>query len=138
MKYNPKVVLAYWCECGLPFASRELVFAPPRRWRFDFAFQVQRVAIEVEGGVWTGGRHTRGSGFAKDMEKYNEAAARGWRVLRCQPKDVCTLDFVNIIRSTLTYINQDACGGPKNDSGRILIGWMDKDGGPFSYPARPS
>lgn len=29
-----------------------------------------------------GGRHTRGSGYAGDAEKYLEAALAGWRVLR--------------------------------------------------------
>ena len=44
------------------------------------------VAVEVEGGVWTGGRHTRGKGFEADCEKYNAATERGWRVLRVTPK----------------------------------------------------
>ena len=103
MKYNPKIVLAYWRECGLPCAVQELTFAPPRKWRFDFAFPKEKVAVEVEGGVWSEGRHTRGSGFVKDVEKYNEAACRGWRVLRCQPKDVCTMEFVETIKQALAY-----------------------------------
>lgn len=60
----------------------EYKFHPTRRWRFDFAKPDEKIAVECEGGVWTGGRHTRGSGFVKDTEKYNQAAILGWRVLR--------------------------------------------------------
>jgi very-short-patch-repair endonuclease len=62
--------------------EREHRFAQGRRWRFDFAWPAQRVALEVEGGAWTGGRHTRGAGFLADLEKYNRAALDGWRVIR--------------------------------------------------------
>lgn len=73
---------------GLPTPEREYRFAPPRRWRFDFAFVPQMVAVEVEGGRWVGGRHTSPVGFQKDCEKYAEAAARGWRVVRVTPEMV--------------------------------------------------
>jgi very-short-patch-repair endonuclease len=63
----------------------EYRFHEKRKWRFDYALVEQRIAIEVEGGVWTGGRHTRGAGFLKDVEKYNEAAVRGWMVIRVTP-----------------------------------------------------
>jgi very-short-patch-repair endonuclease len=66
----------------LPEAQREYVFAKPRRWRFDFAWPDLMVAIEVEGGTWSGGRHTRGSGFEADLQKYNTALMNGWAVLR--------------------------------------------------------
>lgn len=62
---------------------------PPRRWLFDLAFPEYKVAVEVEGGAFMrdgkGGRHNSGVGFLDDMEKYNEATAQGWRVLRCTP-----------------------------------------------------
>ena len=62
--------------------TREFRFHQSRRWRFDFAWPVKRVAVEVEGGIWTRGRHTRGGGYIGDLEKYNEAAVMGWVVLR--------------------------------------------------------
>ena len=67
---------------GLPAPIREYCFAPPRRWRFDLAWPSLRLALEIEGGVWTGGRHVRGVGFERDAEKYNAATLAGWRVLR--------------------------------------------------------
>lgn len=69
----------------LPEPTREVVFHPERKWRFDYAWPALMIALEVEGAVWIEGRHTRGSGFLKDMEKYNAAAVLGWRVLRCTP-----------------------------------------------------
>ena len=67
---------------ALPRPEREYRFAPPRRWRFDLAWPALKVAVEVEGGSWVGGRHSRPGGFEKDAEKYNEAVIAGWRVLR--------------------------------------------------------
>ena len=81
---------------------REHQFHLTRKWRFDFIIcrsEAQSIydlktstsqaikdgkfiAVEIEGGTWQQGRHTRGSGFAKDCEKYNTAAAMGWRVFR--------------------------------------------------------
>lgn len=62
--------------------STEFKFHPTRKWRFDRADVGNRIAIEFDGGVWIKGRHTRGSGFVRDCEKFNEAAALGWRILR--------------------------------------------------------
>src|SRR5579871_3812123 len=75
-------LLALFRSLGLPVPAPEYRFAPPRRWRFDFAWPAHRLALEVEGGVWSGGRHVRGKGYERDCEKYSEAALRGWRVLR--------------------------------------------------------
>lgn len=60
----------------------EKQFHPDRKWRFDMAIPDLLVAIELEGGVWTRGRHTRGAGFLKDVEKYNAGTVLGWRILR--------------------------------------------------------
>lgn len=67
---------------------REHKFAHDRRWRMDYANLSLCICLEVEGGVWTLGRHTRGTGFLNDMQKYNAATLAGWAVLRCTPDDI--------------------------------------------------
>jgi len=66
----------------------EIKFHEKRKWKFDYANHKTMVALEVEGGLWIGGRHNRAPGMIKDMEKYNEAALMGWRVLRVTPQMV--------------------------------------------------
>lgn len=86
---------------GLPAPVREHRFHPVRRWRFDYAWIEHKVALEVEGGVWTGGRHTRGAGFVGDMEKYNAAVLAGWRVVRVVPGKLCASATVGMLEQLL-------------------------------------
>lgn len=72
----------------LPRPEREVTFHPSRKWRFDFAWPDSMVAVEVEGGSWVNGAHTRGGHFESDAEKYNEAALLGWLVLRVTPRQI--------------------------------------------------
>jgi len=65
---------------GAPGPVREYRFHPTRKWRLDFAWPAVRVGVEIQGGTWTRGRHTRGIGYERDCEKLNEAQALGWRV----------------------------------------------------------
>jgi very-short-patch-repair endonuclease len=67
---------------GVPMPEREYKFHPIRKWRVDFAWPGLKLAVEIEGGIWTRGRHTRGVGVLGDMEKYNALASMGWRLLR--------------------------------------------------------
>lgn len=59
-----------------------------RKWSIDFAIIDLKIGIEIEGGVWTNGRHVRGKGFIDDMEKYNAAVTLGWVILRFTPQDL--------------------------------------------------
>tara|TARA_R110002020_G_scaffold47968_1_gene137144 strand:- start:326 stop:679 length:354 start_codon:yes stop_codon:yes gene_type:complete len=61
---------------------REHRFHPSRKWRFDFAWPDQMVAVEIQGGVWTRGKHGRGAGLVSSFEKNNAAAILGWWVLQ--------------------------------------------------------
>lgn len=84
----------------LPIPETEYKFCDSRRWRFDYAFVKYKVAVEQEGGVWSRGRHTRGTGFIKDMEKYNKATLLGWRVLRYTPQQILD-EAINDLREIL-------------------------------------
>ena len=95
----------YWRALadGLPEPEREVMFARSRRWRFDFAWPAQRVAVECDGGTYTGGRHTRGEGYRRDAEKLNAATALGWRVFRVT-MDMLRDDphgFVSMVRAAV-------------------------------------
>lgn len=85
---------------GLPLPVREYRFCE-RRWRFDFAWPDERLAVEVEGGSWTQGRHTRGNGFRRDCIKYNRAAMDGWTVLRFTGDQVTNGMALEAIRRVL-------------------------------------
>jgi hypothetical protein len=78
----PVMLRAICQEMQMPPPVAEFDFHPKRRWRFDYAWPDLMVALEYEGGTYTGGRHVRGAGFAGDCEKYNAAAALGWIVVR--------------------------------------------------------
>ena len=86
---------------GLPKPVLEYRFHPVRKWRMDFAWPEYRIALEVEGGIWIQGRHSRGAGMAKDMEKYNTAAELGWRILKVEPKRLMTTATVEMIKRAI-------------------------------------
>lgn len=101
MRYSPHIVAAYFRECGLPEPVFEYRFHPTRKWRLDLAFLPQRLAVEVQGGIFIRGRHNNGAAMLKEWEKLNTLACMGWRVLYCQPRDLCTGDTVEMIRAAL-------------------------------------
>lgn len=60
-----------------------------------------RLAIEVQGGVFVRGRHTRGAALLKEWEKLNHAAMLGWRVMFVQPNDLCMGAFAEMVQRAL-------------------------------------
>jgi len=88
VKKSPSIFAQLCKQSGLPEPVAEYKFHAVRKWRMDYAWPEHRVALEVDGGVWTGGKHGRGSGIVKDQEKGNHAACMGWVVIRCVPKDL--------------------------------------------------
>ena len=80
---------------------KEFRFHETRKWRFDYAFPSHKVAIEVDGGVWTGGRHINPQGYINDMEKLNTAASMGWLMLRITTDDRFSRKTYELIKNTL-------------------------------------
>lgn len=87
---------------GLPMPSAEHRFHPVRRWRFDWAFRAQRLAVEVQGAVFTQGRHTRGAALEKEHEKLNAAASAGWRVCFVTPRQINNGAALSVVEAALS------------------------------------
>ena len=80
---------------ALPEPKREFRFHSKRRFLFDFAWPELKIAVEVDGGTWNRGRHTRGTGFHNDCVKFNLASCSGWVVLRGDNKMVKSGELVD-------------------------------------------
>lgn len=86
---------------------KELQFHPDRKWRFDYAFPSRKIAIEIDGAIWTLGRHNRPRGYLNDMEKLNTAASMGWLVLRFSTDERFYLSTRRLIDVTLAQRAND-------------------------------
>lgn len=120
-----KIFLELLRKEGMPKPEEQYKFSKTRRWRFDFAWPEKMLAVEIEGKVWgqyvychrcgakvqkksaggkwsyvrdSGGRHTSASGYLGDMEKYNNAALLGWRLIRIPANDMHNKESVSIIK----------------------------------------
>jgi hypothetical protein len=82
--YLERITDVLIAEASLPIHTREFRFCEHRRWKSDYCWIIgdKKVLLEVEGGVFSQGRHTRGTGYTQDCEKYNEASLLGYTVLR--------------------------------------------------------
>ena len=104
--YQIRDVFTTICRTDLKVECvKEYKFHPTRRWWFDYAIPEHKIALEVEGGVWTGGRHTSPKGFLNDIEKYNTATLMGWRVFRTTPDELYKLSTINLIKSAILGLN---------------------------------
>lgn len=96
-------------------AMPEVRFHPQRKWRIDVAVAAtgvvwpatewniddRAIAIEIDGGAWSRGRHVRGAGFVADLEKMNALTELGWRILRFTPQQVRNGEALAQIRRCL-------------------------------------
>lgn len=101
MKYDPSIVTIAFLEAGLPLPEYEWRFHPTRKWRWDIAWPRHQVALEVMGGIFIAGGHNRGGQMVKDMEKWNAGTICGWKLLWCQPKEVCMDTTIGLLKAAL-------------------------------------
>ncbi len=103
--FTDKVFKQLCEDLELPVPVTEHSFHPVRKWRFDYAWPDQMVALEVEGGIWRpgGGAHSRPKNIERDIEKYNTATLMGWRILRVQPAHLLKQDTIKMIRKILIF-----------------------------------
>ena len=95
---------------------REYKFHPHRRWRFDFAFLGEKIAVEIQGGTYVRGKHSRGRAQRNDIEKHNAAVVLGWRVLY---GDTDMVRSGELTQTVLKLLNgqKDGTEGTRRDRG---------------------
>lgn len=87
---SPDLFKALAKAWGLPDPQLEYVFHETRKWRFDLAWPSAKVAVEIQGGLFSGGSHARGGFLRGEYEKLNEAQLAGWCVLLVLPEQVAS------------------------------------------------
>jgi|TARA_Y100000310_G_scaffold98201_1_gene95908 very-short-patch-repair endonuclease len=88
---------------GLPTPEQEYRFAPEvdgkpvRRWRADLAWPDRQLAVEIDGGMFFGGRHGGARSVVKDLEKRNAYALLGWQTLHVTPTQVIRGEAIKLL-----------------------------------------
>ncbi len=86
---DPEEYLAFQLKAvNAPLFERQFRIHPERRFRADFYFPLARVVVEVEGGAFVNGRHSRGTGVENDAEKSALIAQMPARLIRVTPRHV--------------------------------------------------
>jgi very-short-patch-repair endonuclease len=84
--------------------QREYCAIPNRRFKMDFAWVKQRVAVEIQGGTYMGkSAHNTGKGLSRDYEKNNLAIQNGWVVIYLDSKAINNLgkESLNLVNEIL-------------------------------------
>ena len=100
---NDKLFFQLLTDNGISIPEQEYKFHETRKFRFDYAWLEKKIALEIEGGVWLGNksRHFSGVGILKDMEKYNLAAIKGWRLIRIDPSRQLSKYLIDTLQQVL-------------------------------------
>jgi hypothetical protein len=97
------IFLRLLAERKLPAPVAEYQFAKPRKWRADFCWIDQKVILEVNGGIFSQGRHTRGAALLKEWDKINTGAGIGYRFIFCQPSQLATRRTIDYIENAINH-----------------------------------
>lgn len=108
------VEIAIWEKYNIEHPIPEYRFSLQRKWRIDYAWPDYMIALEIEGGIYIGGRHINPKGYLKDLEKYNKMCEEGWQLLRFQPKRINYIQIKNTIDNAKKRIKALKTEG-KND-----------------------
>lgn len=86
-----------------------IITGTKRRWRCDFYatdFKHRRLVVEVNGGNFTNGRHTRGASYAADLEKINHLTASGCAVFQFTYNCLKERKYESLIQTYLQNTSQ--------------------------------
>ena len=112
-------IRALVAQVGLPDPVAPPRVLATRRFRFDFAWPEQKVALEVEGGFFGSGRrcpacrqlprsgHSSVRRLKDDADKYSWAAATGWTIIRRWPDALLTDETRAMLRAAFRLQDGD-------------------------------
>lgn len=89
------------CEAhGLPEPVAEYEWCPGRKFKADWCFS-GLVLLEIHGGTWIGGHHSRGKDQIEDFWKINESQLLGFVYLIVTPQQVDSGEAFALVRRAL-------------------------------------
>lgn len=89
---------------GIPEPEREVMLVPGRRYRWDLVWEGVKVCVEVQGGTWHSGAHSRGPGQRRDAEKANGAIVAGYKPFSCTSDMIHDQTFADMLADVLTRL----------------------------------
>ena len=95
----------HWRLLGGPQIDEQAFLVPGEAWRFDFAHEPSRTAVELNGGTMSGGRHNRGPALETEYRKHNAAQSLGWVVLTYGTKRM-ERDMVGIVEEVMAVVRR--------------------------------
>jgi hypothetical protein len=75
-------------QANVPEPECEYSWHPERKYRADYAWPAFKLLVEIDGGLFIQGGHSRGAARLYDMRKDREATLLGWRVMRYGPDEI--------------------------------------------------
>jgi len=92
-----------WKQCGGPALETEYrIPGQTRAFRFDYVHLESRTLIELDGGIYVAGRHSRAKGIQDACDKKNEAIQLGWDTFV-----LCTgIITEDRVRAIVEFVNQ--------------------------------
>lgn len=91
---------------GIPLPLSEVGFKEigiQRKFRFDYYWPEFRLALEIEGGIFTRQAHGSIRGILRDKEKYSLAASAGVRVIAVPPNLMLKTQTFDMIKQAMRY-----------------------------------
>jgi len=105
-------------SAGLTGYIREYQAIPGRKFRFDFAWEKERLLVEINGGTYNGGAHGRGCGISRDYTKANLAVVNNWRVLSFDTKQVKSGAALEVVEQLINNQSINHRSNEMNEQGR--------------------
>lgn len=88
-----------------PEPTFQCYFSLERDWVYDFAWIDKLICLDLQGGGWVRGGHSRELGMANDFNKHNAALLLGWRPFLASTSMIDN-DPISLVNSILVLLDQ--------------------------------